>query len=146
MANRIARPLLGRRHRVGHDAIDFDHRAMANCWSQVVTCEQLQFPFFVARLKKLMRTHFDHEAALMAQAGGQLCECHRREHRRLLDVCEEASALSQQNWRKAQSLLRRKLPKLVREHIDSMDQIAVLFINTNRARVRGLGSAEDDAG
>jgi hypothetical protein len=32
--------------------------------------------------------------------------------------------------------LRTKLPKLVREHIISMDQLAVLFINTNGAIAR----------
>src|SRR5262245_23064617 len=143
MANRGIRPLLGRQHEVGHDTIDFDHYAMAHCWSQAVTCEQLQFPFFIARLKKLMRTHFDHEAALMERAGGQLCECHRREHRMLLDVCEQAAAPGRQNWRKAQSLLRCRLPKLVRAHVDSMDQIAALLINTDSGKARTFGSAAD---
>lgn len=77
-----------------------------------------------------MRTHFDHEAALMQEAGGLMCPCHSSEHQMLLALCDEANALSRNHWRKAQSLLRTKLPKLVREHIISMDQLIVLFINT----------------
>ena len=49
----------------------------------------------------------------------------------LLALCDQASALSLARWRKAQSLLRTELPKLVREHIISMDQLTVLFINTH---------------
>lgn len=143
MTRRDTRPLIGKRHQVGHDAIDFDHRAMADCWTQAVTCEQMQFPFFMARLKKLMRLHFDHEAALMERAGGRLCECHRREHRMLLELCDQATALSRRNWRRAQSLLRNKLPKLVRDHITSMDQIAALFINTSGADARARDPVAD---
>jgi hypothetical protein len=35
------------------------------------------------------------------------------------------------SWRKARSLLRTDLPRLVREHVISMDQLTVMFINTN---------------
>lgn len=125
------RPLIGRQHTLGHDVIDSDHQAIADWWLQTVTCEPIQFAFFMARLKKLMSTHFDHEAALMEEAGGRMCECHSQEHRMLLTVCDQASVLSLSRWRRAQSLLRTELPKLVREHIISMDQLTVLFINTH---------------
>jgi hypothetical protein len=35
------------------------------------------------------------------------------------------------SWRKARSLLRTDLPRLVSEHVISMDQLTVMFINTN---------------
>ena len=133
MANRIVRPLIGERYVLGHDTIDLDHMVIADCWYRAVNCEQIQFPFLIARLKKAMRDHFNREAALMERAGGALCRCHRQEHQTLLDLCNDASALSQTNWRKSQSLLQSKLPKLVREHILFTDQLAVLFLNTNGA-------------
>jgi len=136
MAGRSARPLIGRQHTLGHAVIDTDHREIADWWHRAVNCEPIQFSFFVARLKKLMRDHFDHEAALMEWAGGRLCECHRREHQMLLDLCDRAAVLSRSNWRKARALLRTELPRLVREHIISMDQLAVLFINTNGVAAR----------
>lgn len=129
--NRSIRPLIGRLHTLGHDVIDTDHQAIADWWLQTITCEPIQFAFFMARLKKLMQMHFDHEAMLMEEAGGRMCECHSQEHRMLLALCDQASALSLSRWRKAQSLLRTELPKLVREHIISMDQLTVLFINTH---------------
>jgi hemerythrin len=140
MGGRPPRPLIGKRHELGHDAIDLDHRAMADCWHRAVSCEPMQLELLVARLKRLMRDHFDREAALMEQAGGKLCECHRREHQMLLDLCDEARMLGRRNYRRAQSLLRSKLPKLVREHIICMDQLAVLFINTTfeHAQVDGV--------
>jgi len=49
----------------------------------------------------------------------------------LLSLCDQAGGLSRFNWKKERSLLRTKLPKLVREHNISMDQLTVLFINTN---------------
>lgn len=131
MANQASRPLLGRRQTLGHEGIDLDHRTIADWWLRTINCEQIQFPFFAARLKKLMRDHFDHEAALMERAGGALCVCHRREHQLLLELCDHAMALGRQNWRQARSLLRNKLPRLLREHIICMDQLAVLFIHTN---------------
>ena len=126
----IIRPLIGKQYVLGHEAIDDDHRVIADGWYRTVNCEQIQFPFLIARLKKLMRLHFDHEAALMHSAGGMLCECHRQEHQALLDVCDQAAALGAKNWRRAQSLLRRRFPKLIRSHIACTDQIAVLFINS----------------
>ena len=131
MASRILRPLIGRQHTLGHEDIDSELTTIANWWLRVVECEPIQFPFFIARLAKLMRNHFDHEAELMERAGGALCECHRREHRMILALCEQANALSTQDCRKAQSLLRNQLPGLVRDHIDCTDQLVVMFINTN---------------
>jgi hemerythrin len=134
MPARSPGPLLGKHHELGHDAIDIDHRAMAECWQRAVSCERIEFEFLVARLKRLMRNHFDREAALADEAGGRLCECHQREHRMLLELCDQASILGRRNWRSARSLLRYKLPKLVREHIVSTDQLLVLLINTAGAR------------
>jgi len=136
VAKSTARRLLGTRYALGHDAIDADHKAITQWWLRTVDCEQIQFSFFVARLRKLMRDHFDREAGLMEQAGGRLCDCHRREHQMLLDLCDRATTLSGDDWRKARSLLRTQLPRLVREHIISMDQFAVLFINANRPDAR----------
>jgi hemerythrin len=135
-AKRAVRPLLGKQHALGHEAIDRENRAIADWWLRAVNCEEIQFPFFLARLKKLLRTHFDHEAALMRQAGVPLCECHAREHRLLLELCDTGTALSRRNWRRANSLLRNKFPKLLREHIIGMDALAVLFINTNCGTMR----------
>jgi hemerythrin len=131
MLARPLRPLIGRQHALGHEVIDLDHKAIADWWFRVAGCEQIQFPFFLARLKKLLSSHFDHEAALMQQAGGALCPCHRREHQMLLDLCDQAAAESGKNWRRTQALIRSRFPKLVRDHIVSMDQSVVLFIKTN---------------
>jgi len=67
----------------------------------------------------------------MEHAGGRMCPCHSQEHQMFLALCDEPNALKRSHWRKAQSLLRTKLPKLVRQHIISMDLLTVLFINTS---------------
>ena len=74
----------------------------------------------------------------MQGAGGRLCDCHRREHQILLDICDRTIALGRHNWLKAQTLLRRELPGLMREHIICTDQLAVLFINTH-GEIKCLG-------
>lgn len=124
------RPLLAKVHQLGHTEIDLDHRAMADCWERVVSCAPIEFPFFMARFKKAMRDHFDREAALLARAGGRLWASHQQEHRDLLALCDQASGLAEHSCRRAQSLLRNKLARLFREHVVSMDQMAVLFLNT----------------
>jgi hypothetical protein len=124
-------PLLGERHLLGHEWIDRDLRAIADGWLNAVTCQPIQFPFLIARMKKLMRLHFDHEEMLMRASGGALCECHRREHRSMIEVCDQAAAFSVKNWRRTQSLLRNGFPRLIRGHVAGMDQIAVLFIDAN---------------
>ncbi|HWP25467.1 MAG TPA: hemerythrin domain-containing protein [Xanthobacteraceae bacterium] len=124
-------PLLGPKHVLGHALIDADHAAIADAWLRAVSCEPIQFPFLIARLRKLMRVHFDNEARLMQSAGGALCECHLNEHRALLGLCDRAAARGHDEWPRAQSLLRSRLPKMVRSHIARMDQIAVLFINAS---------------
>jgi hemerythrin len=134
---RQVRPLLGRQHPLGHGAIDSDHLAIADWWQQTVRCQPIQFAFFMARLKKLMRIHFEHEVRLMREAGGEMCACHRHEHQMLLELCDQAGALGRSNWTEAQSLLRTKLPRLVREHIISMDLFTVMFINTQN-KIGGL--------
>jgi hemerythrin len=133
MTKHNTRPLIGCQHTLGHRLIDTDHMAIAHWWQRVVECDPLQSIFFIARLKKLMRDHFDHEVLLMARAGGRLCECHQKEHQQWIDVCDQAQALSGINWRKARSLLRTDLPRPVREHVISMDQLTVMFINANGA-------------
>lgn len=122
-------PLIGPKHALGHVLIDADHSAIADAWLRAVSCEPIQFPFLIARLRKLMKTHFDNEARLMQSAGGTLCACHRSEHGAMLKICDQAAALSPDNLRRAQSLLRNRLPRMMRSHIACMDQIAVLFIN-----------------
>jgi hypothetical protein len=128
----IVRPLLSERHLLGHDWIDRDLRAIAAGWLSVVTCEPIQFPFFIARMKKLMTSHFEREASLMRSSGGSLCECHHHEHRMLIDACNQAYTYSVSNWRRTQALLRNRFPKLIRNHVAGMDQIAVLFIDANQ--------------
>jgi hemerythrin len=129
----IVRPLISERHLLGHEWIDRDLRAIADGWFRAVTCEPTQFQFFLARMKKLMRSHFDHEATLMRSSGGMLCECHHNEHRMLIDLCDQAYASSHKNWPRTQSLLRNRFPRLIRSHIAGMDQVAVLFIDANRS-------------
>jgi hemerythrin len=136
MMIRRVRPLIGPPHLLGHDMIDADHLAIADWWLRTVNCEPIQFEFYQARLKRLMRQHFDHEAMLMEEAGGRMCKCHDLEHQMMLALCERVSALGRSRWQKAQSLLRTELPRLVREHIISMDQLTVLFINSQDKLVR----------
>jgi len=134
----VIRPLIGSRYQVGHEVIDTDHKIIADGWFRAVNCEPIQFPFLIGRLKKLMKTHFEHETALMQMAGGMLCDCHRTEHQTLLDLCERAAVLSNTNWQRTQSVLRHQFPKLVRSHIACMDQVAVLFINTQARAAQKL--------
>ena len=133
MAGRMIAPLIGRQHALGHAEIDSGHQAIADWWARAAYCEPIQLPFVLARLKKLMRSHFDDESRLMQMAGGALCRCHDQEHQTLLELCDQVGVLSDQNWRKARSLLRKDFPRLVREHITCMDSLAVLLINTSRA-------------
>ncbi len=143
MIGSTIRPLIGPKHVLGHTLIDADHLAIADAWSRAVSCQPIQLPFLIARLRKLMKAHFDNEATLMHLAGGALCECHRTEHRALLGLCDQAAALSPDNSRRAQSLLRSRLPRMMRNHIACMDQIAVLFINTSSERqTRDGGNSE----
>jgi hypothetical protein len=46
----------------------------------------------------------------------------------MLELCDDAYELSARNLRSARALVRNKLPRLMRDHINSMDQIAVLII------------------
>jgi len=131
MASSIMLLRAGRLPMLGHADIDSDHQAITAHLLRTVACEPLQFPFFMARLKKLLRNHFDHEAELMERAGGYLCIRHREEHEALLDLCDQAKELSLRSLKKAQALLRSKFPKLVREHVLYMDQAAVLFLHTS---------------
>jgi hemerythrin len=128
--------MLAKLHELGHAAIDLDHRAVAECWGRTVDCRPIELPFFLARLRKVMSRHFDHEALLMSRAGGRLCEFHRREHGMLLALCDEARALTERDPRRARALLRNKLARLFREHIISMDQCAVLFIHSRDDRTQ----------
>ena len=121
-------PLIGRRHALGHPGIDTGHRAIADWWMKATQCEPIALPFHIAALRKAMRSHFRREAALVAAAGTPLCCDHRREHDDMLELCDDAHRLSSRNQRSARALLRNRLPRLMRDHIDTMDQIAVLII------------------
>jgi hemerythrin len=130
-ASHTARPLVDRRHRLGHDVIDSELVALSNCWLHAVNCAPMEFPLRMARLKKLMLMHFDHESALLAELGYALCRYHHNEHRMLLEMCDQISTFHERDWKKAQSLLKKKFPELFREHIITMDQCAVFLIETN---------------
>lgn len=134
----ITQPLIGKRHALGHAEIDADHFAIANWWMRATQCEPIALPFHIAGLRKAMRDHFGREAALVEAAGASFCACHRNEHNVLLELCDDAYALTARNLRSARTLLRNKLPRLMRDHIDTMDQIAVLMMREaaeNRAAV-----------
>lgn len=132
MARAIIRPFSrkSRTELLGHDDIDADHLEISDCWFQAVNCTPIQFPFLIARMKKLMVKHFAREDAIMARVGAALCSCHRQEHDMLIGLCDRAARLSKYDWRATQRLLRDEFPKLVREHIICMDQLLVLHLNT----------------
>lgn len=131
MAGTIIRPISRklRTERLGHDKIDADHVEISDCWFQAVNCKPIQFPFLIARLKKLMVNHFTREDAIMRYAASSLCSCHRHEHEMLLGLCDRGARLSESDWRATQRLLRDEFPKRVREHIICMDQVLVLHLN-----------------
>lgn len=113
---------------LGHSIIDADH------------FEPLQFPFFLARFRKLMRDHFAREASIMMHHNSSLCECHEREHQDLLQLCDRAAQLNHHSFREARDLLRAEFPRRIREHIICMDQLLVLYINTNGS----IGGSQND--
>jgi hemerythrin len=125
---------------LGHNIIDADHFELSRCWSQVVSARPLQFPFFLARFRKRMRDHFAREASIMMHHNTSLCECHEREHQDLLQLCDRAAQLNHHSFREAQDLLRAEFPRRIREHIICMDQLLVLFINTNGS----IGGSQND--
>lgn len=125
---RINPPLIGRKHALGHAQIDNDHFAIADWWMKATQCEPIALPFHIAALRRTMRSHFRREAALVEAAGTPMCCDHQNEHDGMIELCDDAYALSERNGRAARALLRNKLPKLMRNHINSMDQIAVLII------------------
>jgi len=149
MAGTIVRPM-GRKLRaelLGHDVIDADHIEISDCWFQAVNCKPIQFPFLIARLRRLMANHFTREDAIMRVAASALCSCHRQDHEMLLGLCERAAKLSEFDWRSAQRVLRHDFPDRVREHIICMDQMLVLHINTsNDGIAAGTSQREDHAG
>jgi hemerythrin len=133
MARQIVRPFNRKLlpERLGHEVIDSDHMEISNCWYRTVNCGPLQFPFLIARMKKLMQKHFACEAEIMKRFDRSLPACHQTEHDLLLQFCDNAAKLSQYSWAKAQGLLRRDFPRHVREHIICMDQLVVLYVNTH---------------
>jgi hypothetical protein len=139
MSGIITRPLIGKRHALGHAQIDADHLAIASWWMRLTQCAPISLPFHIAGMRKAMRDHFGREAALVEAAGTRFCHCHRNEHSALLELCDDAYALSERNLRSARSLLLRKLPRLMRTHIDTMDQIAVLEIRAAGAHHAAAG-------
>jgi hemerythrin len=137
MPDAIIRPISRklRTERLGHDAIDADHVEISDCWFQAVNCKPIQFPFLIARLKKLMASHFTREDAIMTHAVSSLCACHRHEHEMFLGLCDRAARISKFDWRAAQRLLRDEFPKRAREHIICMDQMLVLHFNMSEASI-----------
>jgi hemerythrin len=135
---RHGNPLMRPQYKLGHRTIDNDHADIATSWFHAAHCKAIQLPFLLARLKKLLRSHFEREAELMQKAGGFLCLCHQRDHQALLDLCDEATGLSERNPKKALALIRSKFPKLVGKHIVERDFFAVLFIHSNE-RIRTIG-------
>jgi hemerythrin len=125
-----ARPLIGARHALGHAAIDVDHFAIADGWMKAMQSATIALPLHLARLRKLMRDHFMREAALVEAAGVSFCYRHRGEHDAMLALCDDACRLAEPDPRAARALLRRALPRMMRSHIISMDQIAVLVIHS----------------
>jgi hemerythrin len=142
MAREIVRPFNRKLlpERLGHEVIDSDHMEISNCWYRTVNCGPLQFPFLIARMRKLMQKHFASEAEIMRRFDRSLPICHQTEHELLLRFCDNAAKLSQYGWAKAQRLLRRDFPRHVREHIICMDQLVVLYVNTDGA----LGTCRKD--
>lgn len=139
MILRINRPLIGKKHALGHSEIDSDHFAIADWWMKVTLCEPVALPFHIAGLRRMMRNHFSREAALVEAAGAPFCCAHRCEHDTMLELCDDAYELSARSLRAARALLRNKLPRLMRDHINSMDQIAVLIIRA-AAQDRAISS------
>jgi hypothetical protein len=53
-------PGAGRVPLLGNADIDSDHLAITEQLRKTIGCAPIQFPYFIARLKKLLRGHFDH--------------------------------------------------------------------------------------
>lgn len=126
----MTRPLLTRRHELGHPLIDREHALISDYWLRTVDCSPLEFPLHLARLKRAMTQHFAHETELLTAAGKGLCIRHHADHGSLLKLCAEAAALYEQDWRRTRALLRNEFAKKLREHITSMDVCTVLMLNT----------------
>jgi hemerythrin len=126
----MIKPLINRRLLLGHPVIDLELAEIGRHWLRAVSCEALEFPLNLARLRKVMARHFEHEAELIAQTKRGLCTHHQADHKSLLDVCGEASALYDLNLRKSRSLIRHTLAKMMRQHIIYSDQCAVLIMHT----------------
>lgn len=125
---------------LGHEAIDSDHMEILNWWFRVVNCAPLQFPFMIARLKKLMEKHFAREAEIMNHFDRTLCACHQNEHHALLKFCDSAAKISEYDWSLSQFMLRRDFPRYIREHIVCRDQLLVMCVNTN-GEIASCGSS-----
>jgi hypothetical protein len=135
---RIIRPLIGSNHTLGHPQIDREHLIIADWWMKAALCAPVALPFHIAGLRKAMREHFSREAALVEATGEPLCPRHRCEHDSMLALCDEAYRQSHRRQRAARALLRNGLPRLLRDHINSMDQIAVLIIRAAQNRATSL--------
>ncbi len=131
------RPLFGVRDTLGHAVIDRDNAAISDVWIRAAVCDPVELPFQIARLRKLLRTHFHHEAALVEAIAVELCGPHRQEHQRLIDLCSEAYGLAGDAWRQSRLLLRRDFARLYRSHVICMDQITVVMINAAAQEAEG---------
>ena len=133
MRSVIVRPFRQRLlpERLGHEVIDSDHMEISDCWFRLVNCAPLQFPFLIARMKRLMEKHFAREAEVMKIFDRTLCVCHQREHDALLRFCDSTAKASSHDWKRSQAMLRHDFPRQVREHIICRDQLLVLCVNTD---------------
>ena len=95
--------LIGDSHALGHPQIDMEHFAISDCWSQAIRAEPIGLQLTIARLRKVMHGHFDHEAKLIEAAGTPFCGCHRDEHDEMIGLCDDAYALATRDWRASRS-------------------------------------------
>ena len=124
------RPLIRSGDALGHQEIDADHLAISDAWLAAMRCAAVALPFHVARLARVMQRHFDHEASLVEATGVPFCWCHHNEHEAMLAVCREALSTCERDPRAARQLLRTRLSGQIRQHVATMDQVAVLIINS----------------
>ncbi len=129
---RRARPV--RRLTVGHDAIDADHDAIAECCSEIAEATSTALEFQLHRLRTLLANHFQHEELLLRQAGSRLCDCHTRDHALFLELCDKAILENRGQRKNSRRMILRELLPALREHIAFRDQLIALHLNTMDAK------------
>jgi hemerythrin-like metal-binding protein len=109
---------------VGHSAIDTDHQEIIECCNGIVGSTSATLELQLHRLRSLLASHFQHEELLLKQVGSKLCECHSRDHKLFLEMCDKAI---HGNSRK---LIVRDLLPALRDHIAYRDQLIALHLNS----------------